>query len=143
MGKTPSRTLIDTGPLVAILRHDDAHHQDCKRTFASHTDPFITCWPVVTEVVWLLGQHCAAINMLFSFFDEQILAISSLNEASPSWFSQFFAKYANLKPDFADAAVIYLAQREAISTIFTLDRRDFAVYRDQDGRPFHLLPELL
>jgi hypothetical protein len=143
LGRTTSRTLIDTGPLVAILRHDDAHHQDCKAIFASHSDPFITCWPVVTEVVWLLGQHRAAISMLFRFFDEQILTISSLNEASPSWFSQFFHKYANLKPDFADAAVIYLAQREAISTIFTLDRCDFALYRDRDGRPFHLLPELL
>jgi hypothetical protein len=55
----------------------------------------------VTEVVWLLGQHRAAVNMLFSFFDEQILAISSLNEASPSWFSEFFDKYANLRPDWA------------------------------------------
>jgi uncharacterized protein len=140
LGETHSRTLIDTGPLVAILRHDDAHHQDCKAVFASRTSPFITCWPVVTEVVWLLGQHRAAVNMLFNFFDEQILAISSLNEASPSWFSEFFDKYANLRPDFTDAAVLYLAHREAISTIFTIDRRDFSIYRDRDGRPFHLLP---
>lgn len=79
--------------------------------------------------------------MLFTFFDEQVLAISSLYDGSPSWFSQFFDKYANLKPDFADAALIYLADREAISTIFTLDRRDFGIYRDRNGRPIRLLPE--
>ena len=140
MAKTNSRTLIDTGPLVAILRQNDAHHQDCKAIFASHTAPFITCWPVVTEAVWLLRQHQAAINMLFSFFDEQILAINSLKEGSPRWFSEFFDKYGNLRPDFADAALVYLAEREAINTIFTLDRRDFGIYRDRNGRPFHLLP---
>jgi predicted nucleic acid-binding protein len=52
----------------------------------------------------------------------------------------FRGRYQNLKPDLADAALAYLAEREDITTVFTLDRRDFATYRRQDGRAFDLLP---
>jgi predicted nucleic acid-binding protein len=37
--------------------------------------------------------------------------------------------------------LVYLAHRENIDMIFTLDRRDFSVYRSARKRPFHLLPE--
>jgi uncharacterized protein len=140
LGKINRRTLIDTGPLVAILRHGDRHHDDCRAIFASYTEPLITCWPVVTETMWLVRHHPAAVNMFLSFFEEQILAVLSLKDGSPSWFSQFFDKYATVKPDFADAALVHLAEREAIDTIFTLDRRSFSSYRDREGRPFRLLP---
>ena len=45
-----------------------------------------------------------------------------------------------LHPQLADAALIYLAGREGIDTIFTLDRRDLAVYRSARNRPFRILP---
>ena len=41
----------------------------------------------------------------------------------------------------ADASLVYLAQREDISTVFTLDRRDFSVYRFKGNQAFRLLPE--
>jgi predicted nucleic acid-binding protein len=50
-------------------------------------------------------------------------------------------RYAGLHPQLADATVVYLAEREKIDTIFTLDRRDFLVYRSARKRPFRLLPE--
>ena len=51
-------------------------------------------------------------------------------------------RYSNLRPQLADAALVYLAEREGIDTIFTLDRRDFSVYRTARNRPFRLLPGL-
>jgi predicted nucleic acid-binding protein len=49
-------------------------------------------------------------------------------------------KYADLNPQLADASLLYLADREQINSIFTLDRRDFSVYRNRHDRPFILLP---
>ena len=49
-------------------------------------------------------------------------------------------KYADLHPQLADVSLLYLAEREGISTIFTLDRRDFSVYRTKAGKPYKLLP---
>ena len=48
--------------------------------------------------------------------------------------------------DLADAKDLLriealLTEREDITTLFTLDRRDFSAYRRQDGRAFTLLPE--
>jgi hypothetical protein len=40
-------------------------------------------------------------------------------------FGELMAKYESLRPQLADAALAYLAEREGIDTIFTLDRRDF------------------
>jgi len=51
------------------------------------------------------------------------------------------ASYANLRPQLADAALVYLANRDDIDTIFTLDRRDFSVYRSAKNRPFRIVPE--
>jgi predicted nucleic acid-binding protein len=51
-------------------------------------------------------------------------------------------QYEDIRPQFADAALVYLAHREKIDTIFTLDRRDFSTYRNGRGRPFHLVPDL-
>jgi hypothetical protein len=40
----------------------------------------------------------------------------------------------------ADATLVYLAEREGIDTVFTLDCRDFSVYRLADGRSLRVVP---
>jgi len=50
-------------------------------------------------------------------------------------------RYESIHPQFADAALVYLAGRERIYTIFTLDRRDFSIYRTGRKRSFRILPE--
>jgi predicted nucleic acid-binding protein len=40
----------------------------------------------------------------------------------------------------ADGALVYLAEREGIDTVFTLGRRDFLVYRLGNGRSLRILP---
>jgi len=37
--------------------------------------------------------------------------------------------YADLPMDFADAALIRVAEREGLRQFFTIDRKDFSVYR--------------
>ncbi len=41
----------------------------------------------------------------------------------------------------ADAALMYLAEREGIDTLFTLDRRDFSIDRTTDGRALRIVPD--
>ncbi len=50
-------------------------------------------------------------------------------------------RYASLGAQLADAALMYIAEREGINTVFTLDRRDFSVYRTTDGRALSILPQ--
>ncbi|MGQ9570521.1 MAG: toxin-antitoxin system, toxin component [Thermodesulfovibrionales bacterium] len=45
--------------------------------------------------------------------------------------------------DLADATLVAVAEAEGISTIFTLDHKDFKVYRTKYGKSFKLLPSKL
>ena len=55
--------------------------------------------------------------------------------AAAAWLGRFarirelLRKYADRPMDLADAALIRIAEREGIRKIFTVDKRDFAVYR--------------
>jgi hypothetical protein len=135
------RVLIDIGPLVAILSRNDAWHDACVAQFDRAKRPFLTCWPVLTEVAWLLGHRLPAVQSLLRLCDEGVLEIEPLDSRAPAWIAAFISRYRNLEPDLADAALAYLAERENITTLFTLDRRDFSAYRRKDGRTFTLLPE--
>lgn len=42
--------------------------------------------------------------------------------------------------DFADATLVYLAKRESLSTILTVDQADFNTYRIDGKRRFRVLP---
>jgi hypothetical protein len=42
--------------------------------------------------------------------------------------------------DFADAALVRVGEREGVGTVFTLDRRDFSVYRPAHTSRFTLVP---
>jgi len=49
-------------------------------------------------------------------------------------------KYRDLPMDLADAALVRVAERERIRRVFTVDRRDFAIYRPNRLGRFQILP---
>ncbi len=42
--------------------------------------------------------------------------------------------------DFTDATLVYLAKRESLSVILTVDHADFATYRIEGKRQFRVVP---
>ena len=134
------RVLVDTGPLVAVLSRNDLHHKACVEQLRELAPPLLTCWPVITEAAWLLRHYPAAIERLLVSFDAGLLRLLPLEEQAVSWIGRFLRRYRKLGAQVADAALVYLAEQEGIETIFTLDRRDFSVYRLSRNRSLHLLP---
>jgi predicted nucleic acid-binding protein len=134
------RILIDTGPIVAILSEADQHHERCVSELASLRPPLFTCWPVVTEAQWLLRRDPRATQGLFRAFDSGLLELLPVDEAAMPWLAVFLRRYAKIHPDLADATLVYLAEREGIYTVFTLDQRDFAVYRYSRNRRLKIVP---
>jgi predicted nucleic acid-binding protein len=49
-------------------------------------------------------------------------------------------KYRDQPMDLADAALVSVAERERCRRIFTIDRRDFQVYRTHRLGRFEILP---
>lgn len=136
-----ARVLVDTGPLVAILSRRDAYHQQCVAELRTLTSPLLTCWPVITEAAWLLRNYPQAVQRLISGFSAGWLKLLRLDEADASPMGQILRRYRKLGAQLADAALVHIAEREKLDTIFTLDRRDFLVYRLSGNRSLHILPE--
>jgi hypothetical protein len=51
-------------------------------------------------------------------------------------------RYRDARLQLADAALVHLAEREGIRTVFTLDRRDFSIVRLKRNRALKIVPEL-
>jgi uncharacterized protein len=135
------RILIDTGPLVAILSRDDSHHSVCVSALRGIPGPLLSCWPVITEAAWLLRRFPRAVQQLLGSVDRGFLELLPLAGAEAKAIASLMKRYENIRPQLADAALVYLAGRERIESIFTLDRRDFSIYRTGRKRSFRILPE--
>jgi hypothetical protein len=63
-----------------------------------------------------------------------------LDSADGPRMRELMRKYANRPMDLADAALVRVAEREGLRRIFTVDRRDFTVYRLRGGSRFTIIP---
>lgn len=136
--------LIDTGPFVAYMNQADAEHDACVEVFrALPLGKASTCWPVLTEAAYLMR---ARLNLpdpspLLDLVRNNELELSVIQRRDIEPIQNVFKRFHGQEVDLADAALLALAERENITTIFTTDRRDFRVYRRLDGTPFRLLPD--
>ena len=53
---------------------------------------------------------------------------------------QILESYADNQLDFTDAAIVAMAERLAITRVYTLDRRDFSIIRPKHCDYFEILP---
>ena len=136
------RVLADTGPIVAILSRRDQHHKICVEALREMPGPLFTCWPVITEAAWLLRRDANAIQQLLNAIDAGLFEMLALTTADAKPISAIMKKYRDVRIQLADAALVHLAARDGLDTVFTLDRRDFAVYRLPRGKAFRVLPSL-
>ena len=136
------RVLVDTGPLIAIVSNRDEHHKECVEELKQLRAPLITCWPVLTEAAWILRKQPKALHRLLRDSLGGLFTVVELEETALPWTAEFLKRYQNLGAQLADACLVYLAERDRIVSIFTLDRRDFSLYRLHGNRPLRLLPAL-
>jgi predicted nucleic acid-binding protein len=132
--------LVDTGPLVALLDRSDPYHLTCQETLSSLEDSLVTVWPVVTEAMYMLRSYWQAQDALWEMIDTAAVEILVLGKNDVGRMRELMRKYRNLPMDLADAALVRVAERERLRRIFTLDRRDFQIYRPSRIGRFAVLP---
>jgi uncharacterized protein len=132
--------LVDTGPLVALIHQDDNEHRLCKDTFLTFSEPLGTVWPVLTEALYLLNFSWEAQNALWEMIQAGAVEILPLGTDDVARMRDLMRKYRDLPMDLADAALVRVAERERLRRIFTLDRRDFQIYRPSRIGRFAVLP---
>lgn len=119
--------LVDASALVALLDRGDRHHEACVDALVSVTDPLLTVWPAVTEAMHLLAEAPAAQDALFDMITDDAVGLADLDDADLKRMKVLMRKYRDLPMDFADAALVRVAERERLSRILTFDRH-FRVY---------------
>lgn len=133
--------LVDAGPLIALIHKDDAHHARCVSIFRSFTEPLGTVWPAFTEAMYLLNFSWKAQEALWEMVERGVVDLLTPEARDFSRMRDLMKKYRDLPMDLADAALVAMGEREKIRRIFTLDRRDFEVYRPAKLGRFIILPE--
>jgi predicted nucleic acid-binding protein len=95
----------------------------------------------VTEAMYLLGFSVEAQCALLKMIERDMLRVSSLDVDDLPSIRKLMQQYSDLPMDFADATLVQVAKRQDIAQVFTLDRRDFAVYRLRRGKAFTIIPD--
>jgi uncharacterized protein len=89
-----------------------------------------------------LRKSPQTVRKLLGSIDDGFLALLPLAGTEGKAIADLMKKYEDLRPQLADAALIYLAGRERIKTVFTHDQRDFSVYRGDRRHAFEIIPEI-
>ncbi len=133
--------LLDAGPMVALINALDRHHERCVAVYRAIDEPLMTVWPAYTEAMYLLGFSWRAQDALWEFVERGAIGLIDLDAGNHRRIRELMKKYQDLPMDLADAAIVSVAERERVSRIFTLDKRDFQLYRPYRMGRFQILPE--
>ena len=132
--------LVDAGPLIALIHEDDNEHEHCREAFATMDEPLGTVWPVVAEAMHLLSFSWRAQEALWDMMETGAVEILPIGIDDVPRMKELMRKYRDLPMDLADATLVRVAERERLRQIFTLDRRDFRIYKPSRIGRFIIFP---
>jgi uncharacterized protein len=133
-----NRVIIDTGPLVAFLVKEEAHHPWVMEQFQHLAAPFLTCEAVLTEAFFLVRKLPRGKAMFFALINSGLLEIDFSIIAQGPALEKLVQRYGNVPMSLADACLVRLAKLHPQSVVFTLDQ-DFQIYRKDGRQPIPLL----
>jgi len=120
--------LIDAGALIGVLDESDAAHETALEALAAIRDPLYTVWPALTEAMHLLGETRRGQDALCDMVEDGVLGLVAVDRADIGRMKDLMRQYDDLPMDFADAALVRVAERDGLKRILTFDKH-FRVYR--------------
>ena len=127
--------VVDTGPLVAWFDPDDKHHHRAERWLKLHGAGFkrYTTLAVLTEALHLIDSAGAGAALL-EWIAAGGLLIVAVENADLRASSARMLRYRDTPMDFADASLLWLADRLGTRSVLTIDERGFGVFRLAGGK---------
>ena len=132
--------VVDTGPIVALLDADEAHHDWARRQFDMLAPPLLTCEAVLSETSFLLHRVGGDSSLPLALVERGVLRVERLVNSSDDALaiSRLIRRYGNVPMSFADACLVRLVERTEHASIMTFDS-DFHIYRQARRRVIPLL----
>jgi predicted nucleic acid-binding protein len=132
------KKIADSGLLIAALDKGDSHHAWAKEVVWREPPPWFVCEPVLAEIAASIGTAAPVLEMLIA----GDLEIAFELKANETELLALVKKYRDQKMDLADACVVKMSELFDDSVIYTVDRKDFSVYRRHGNRALRcIFPE--
>ena len=132
--------LIDTGAILALLDRRDKWHGVCAAAFRQLRLPLVTSEAVLTELFHLVGDSRVEMEAAWKFVGTGAIVLATIEDSELRSVHALMSRYWDRPMDFADATLVYLAKRESVPTILTVDHADFETYRIEGRRRVRILP---
>jgi len=129
------KTLIDSGPLIALFDRDDRYHKASVEFIKNNRYELITTIASITETLHLLDFSRNAQVDFLNWINAGAVTIEPISADDFLRIRELIVKYADLPMDFADACLVFLGDKLSINQIATVDR-DFDVYRLKGKKAF-------
>lgn len=134
--------LIDTSILLASIFPRDVNHSAAQAVLRSLRDERIIAAPVLPELFYIVYtrlDYRRAVSA-FNLLRTGEFTIEALTAEDMARMAAIMAQYADNHFDYTDTAIMALAERLEITTIYTFDQRDFGAFRPIHAPYFDLLP---
>lgn len=134
--------LLDTSGLLSALDESQRHHHECARLVGEASPPLLLSPFVLAEMDYLLMRHVGRHAQL-GLLDEVARGAYQLEPfaaADVVRAREVVEQYADLDVGLADASIVVLAERHAITEVLTLDQRHFRAMRVERRKRFKVLP---
>jgi predicted nucleic acid-binding protein len=134
--------LIDSSFLYELNNPKTAFRREIMQFARMEKRPRIVPDVVLTEATYLMrhrvGQH-AVLRFLMTVDTVGIqfepVTVTDLRRAG-----EIMSQYRDADLDFVDCCIVAIAERLNITTVYTLDRRDFVIFRPLHCEYLELLP---
>ena len=124
--------LIDSGPIVAVLRRRDQYHAWARAHFESSDQSFATCEAVISESHFLLQGTPGGAEALYALLERGIISVSFSLTRQLAETVRLIRRYSDVPISLTDACLVRMAELEQSTVVFTTDA-DFRLYR-RNGR---------
>lgn len=137
--------LVDTNVIVALADRSDTAHVLCRRWLGEQADELALPITVLAEACYLIdrfGGPIAEAQFLDSVGSEPARQFRpvDLTDADLRRMSELVRQYADRRLGGTDASLVAVAERLGITTIATVNRRDFDNVRPRHVPAFTIVP---
>ena len=115
-------TLIDTGPLVALINRRDVYHAWTVEQAGRLGRPSHTCEAVLTEAYFLVQRMYMGVELLHQLIESGQLGFPFSRAEHQGRVLALMRRYENVPMSFADACLVCMAELDEDASVFTTDR---------------------
>ena len=120
--------LIDSGPLIALFDRGDSYHESVVDFLKRYRGNLLCTWPVLTEVSHILDFNLKVQIDFLKWVEMGGLEVYDISRNELADIVEMMQNYVNVPMDLADATLMYVAHKEHLKEIVSIDS-DFDIYR--------------